>query len=242
MDEEKIARIQALYLKEINKNGVLRPGPLRKPLEKIIPSLNPERLPRADDPDFIHLLCASGGRDSHLRQIGYAAVNRDFCETLRKDFESFGVRRFVEIDAGSGYLTLLLNRLGFAGYGYTLKEHNRVFEIEESPYYKDVKKSGCLIDRDITTLVCETAPDLVLASWVPYCGGEEVVTFFENQWQRGIETPYFVLIGEERGGATASDEFFDWLEAHFDYIGYNESYLSFFGIRDNCLYYRKKGS
>jgi len=214
------------------------PPPLSKPLRRIVPSLDPARQPALQSDDFDELLSSWHGREKYIENIGYAPVSREFCEALRRDLQGFGVQRFVEIVAGSGYMTLLLNRMGFEGVGYTLMKDNGHFE--NSPYYREVQKAGCLIDQDITTLVCDEAPDMVLASWIPLGGGEEVMAFFENQWHRGIDTPLFVLIGESPGGATASDAFFDWLERHFDEAGRNEAYTPFDNLHDACVYYKRK--
>lgn len=110
----------------------------------------------------------------------------------------------------------------------------------ESIYDKEIESMGCLKYQNIRTVQLQQSPDVVIASWIPLGRGDEVIEFFENQWRNGIETPWFMLIGEGWGGATASDEFFDWLEENFVEVDYNRHYIPFAGMRDHCNYWRRK--
>ncbi|BDY14015.1 hypothetical protein [Hydrogenimonas cancrithermarum] len=210
-------------------------------LARLFPAIDPESLPSFDDEDFMTFANSYEAREAYLKRFGYTLVCREFIAELSKELHKRGVRDFVELEAGMGMLSLLLRRSGFEGVGYTLPPEDEKWPIDTAnTCYREALTEGCLVHADIRQLTLQHSPGAIVASWIPLGGGSEVAAFFENQWRNDLQTPLFVLIGEDRGGCTTSDDFFDWLEHHFEPDGYNESYVPFQGFRDYCGYFRRR--
>gem|GEM_PF-3873425 len=199
----------------------------RSVIEKLYPSMDPDALPSWHDPLFQSIMRNPDQKDclpyfiyrrAYLERIGYTIHCKESIEHLDRFLKSLGVKSFVELDAGYGVLSLLLKKLGYKGRGYTLaiEDENKMVHgnlprrAEPTIFEKEALESGALVYQDIRNLYLDEAPDVVLASWIPYLGGEEVIEFFEHQWERGIKPAYFILIREERG-ATQSELFLEWL-------------------------------
>jgi hypothetical protein len=92
--------------------------------------------------------------------------------------------------------------------------------------------------KDIRDLKIDDNVDLIVASWIPYEGGDEVIEFFENNSENIPE--YFLLIGEGEGGCTANDKFFGWLGSNFEEKYTFKQFVSFSAIYDSCILYKRR--
>jgi hypothetical protein len=176
-------------------------------------------------------------RREYIKLIGFPLLTRDFRAELTDVLTDKGIKSFVEIEAGNAPISILLDQEGFHGKAYTLdpdgmKHH---WGIEKSPVFEYAHNKGLLEFADIRELTLKEIPDLVVVSWIPYRGGEEVIKFFNNQSRL---PEYFMVIGEGEGGCTASAKFFDWLNDTYEEDYRFEDFVSFDAIYDNCVLYK----
>lgn len=181
-------------------------------------------------------------RKEHIKRYGFPIITREFADELYNKLNNLGVDTFVEIEAGHGLLTALLNNFSLRGIGYTLDpskmEHN--WGMEEGPITERLKEAGLLEYQDIRKITLDegSIPDLVVASWIPYRGGDEVIEFFEHQPKR---PKYFLIIGEDAGGCNANDRFFEWLDKNYEHVWTSEEYQAFDAIYDSCQIFESRG-
>ncbi len=220
-------------------------------MEKLYPAIELDALPSWHDKDFQSMIFGKGAlmkyRSFYVQRMGFMLYYKEFIEILDKFLQAIKANTFVELDAGNGILSLLLKRLGYEGKGYTLPPKKSQSSSGKSlnVFEKEAVESGALVYQDIRELYLQETPDVVLASWIPYMGGDEVIEFFEHQWERGIKPQYFVIIAEGYG-ATGCELFLDWLDMHFERVETlwrgtfwkeNESLF----LVEKCECYRYKG-
>jgi len=197
-----------------------------------------KRLPSTLFMNFQKIKGSFDGRRDYISHVGFPLLSYEFQFELQAQFKDLGIKTFVEIEAGTGALTTMLNNSEVTGRGYTLDpdscEHN--WGMKKSPVFEYAREQGWLEFADIRKLKLQEAPDIIVASWIPYEGGEEVLEFFDNN----PESDYFMVIGEGYGGCTANDKFHDWLEDNFKHIWTSRHYQSFYAIHDSVEIYRRK--
>ncbi len=200
-----------------------------------------DKLPSNKDQTFKVIKESYLGRRAYVEHLGFPLLSKEFAYELKEAFEARDINTFVEIEAGSGALTTLMNNLNFRGVGYTLDpaeiKHN--WGMKTSPISEHALQQGNLKYQDIRTLEIspDEVPDVIVASWIPYEGGDEVIEFFEIQEQ---VSEYFLIIGEGYGGCTASDEFHDWLDQNYNDIWSSSEYKPFESIWDSVILYQRK--
>ncbi len=197
-------------------------------------------LPSKFSEDFGMLKESFRARKEYIAHVGFPLISKEFASELKEIFIDLEIDSFAEIEAGNGVISTLLNNLGFEGKGYTLDpdtiKHN--WGIQKSPIFERAREQQLLEFINIRKLKLKTAPDIIVASWIPYEGGDEVLEFFNNHSDNQSE--YFMVIGEGHGGCTANDEFHDWLDNKFEHIWMSKSYEPFMCIYDSvCIYKRK---
>lgn len=208
------------------------------PLMDILPSVN--------DPTFDKVIIDFTARQEYIKQFGFVAISKELVEEMVKKFSELDVDRFVELQAGTGFLCKVLIDAGLKGIGYSLpvvspeeaKETGaHCWGLTESPMYKFCVKEGILelVDiRDLRIFV----PKMVISSWVPLGGGEEVIEFFDNNGY----PEYYTVIGEGWGGCTAGDTYHEWLTENYESVEYIGAHKPFEFIRDDILIYKLKES
>ncbi len=220
--EEKFKRFQDRLIKRID----------------VKPWLDFENLPSNKSNEFNELKYSYQGRKQYIAEIGFPVLTKEFIKELASILKEKDINNFVEVDAGTGALTLALNHQDISGIAYTLQipgEENHWGINPKSPVYKKTQELGLLNFGDVSNLKLKEVPDLTIASWIPYKGGQEVISFMESN-----PSQYFLLISEGRGGCVASDEFFDWLEEHYNCIWASSEYKPFDAIYDQVELYEKR--
>ncbi len=207
-------------------------------LEEMYPA-DLKRLPSMAYRDFGILANSFVGRREYHSHVGFPLLTWEFQRELEEQLHDLEIDTFVEIEAGTGALTTVLNNSNVVGKGYTLDPDTcrGNWGMEKSPIFDHARDMGWLEFQDIRDLELSHTPDIIVASWIPYRGGEEVIEFFNNQEHN---SEYFMLIGEGRGGCTANDTFHGWLEENFDHVWTSLRYASFDAIYDKAVIYRRK--
>jgi hypothetical protein len=196
-----------------------------------------DQKPSKFDSDYRRVLNSFGARKVYIECFGFMAITKEFLNELKTVLEDKNIHQFIELQAGTGFFTKLLNDEGFEGIGYTLSidpgEYNWGMK-SDGMYDFNISKSFLKI-ADIRNLYIDL-PELVISSWIPYEHGEEVIEFFTNN----TLPKYYMVIGEGEGGCTANDTFHEWLNNNYEQEHQFETYDSFGGIYDNCILYKLK--
>jgi hypothetical protein len=175
-------------------------------------------------------------RREYIKDFGYIYLTEVFMKEMVKVCEKYNLTNFIELGAGTGSFTKVLNDYGIKGKGLTLSLNNKDdnWGMSPSPIYDYCLDNALLILDDMRESNIKL-PELVISSWIPYRGGDEVQAFFANN-----DLPeYYLVIGEGYGGCTASDNFFDFLDENFKEIYTFEKYKSFPAIYDQAILYKR---
>ena len=213
-------------------------------LNKLFPAgITPLELPSAYSQEIQDLSASFSARREYISHVGFPLLTQEFLIALVNDFVDRDFKTFIELEAGTGALTHILNNSGkLSGTAYSLEiqEGKRHWGLEtSSPFYAAASISEELQFKDIRKLILDSKPDIAIASWIPYEGGEEVIEFFDNQSPQN-RPDYFLVIGEGPGGCTSNDAFFDWLETNWDLVEHDYPYTKFDGIYDYPALYKSK--
>ena len=211
----------------------------KKFLESIYdPLLN--ELPSMYDSKFQRMIESFSLRKLYISRYGYVPLSKEVIQEMTNKFHEIDVDEFLELQAGTGFMTKVLIDYGFVGTGITLKipedPHANHWGLKQHAMYHHCVDNDILVLADIRETDIDPLPKMVISSWIPYEHGEEVLEFFEKN---GLPE-YYTLIGEGRGGCTANDEFHEWLENNYTEIESIGSYKSFSGIYDSILIYKRR--
>jgi len=176
-------------------------------------------------------------RLEYIKRYGYVLITQEFLRELDQVFTKHNIHKFIELGAGTGFITKVLTDLKYKCYGITLEIEENHWGLSRSPMYEYCLNKRLLTLGDLNNIIIEHLPELAISSWIPYEGGEETINFFKNN---GLPE-YYLLIGEGPYGCTSSDEFFDFVNSYFEEIYTFQDYTSFDLIRDNAILYKKKG-
>jgi hypothetical protein len=195
-------------------------------------------LPSRFEPEFRSFLESFVARKIYIQHFGFVALSRELMVDIRNKLEALGIKNFLELQAGTGFFTKVLNDYGFIGKGITLEipEEGHHWGLTRSPIYDYCVTHNLLEFEDLENIVGHSIPELVISSWIPYEHGDEIIKFFK--WNNLPE--YYLVIGEGEGGCTANDNYFKWLENNFEMIHLFEEYKSFFAIHDTMVLYKLK--
>jgi len=178
-------------------------------------------------------------RKNYIKHMGFPLLTSEFKQELEEVLKQENIHSFIELYAGYGTLTLLLNEIGSKGKGYTLEPNGHNWGLDaDNKWYKVAREKQLLEHRDIAELKLVSKPDMMVASWIPYEGGQELMTFAENNAKHLPE--YFLLIGEGEGGCTWCNEGFKWLHLNFMEVHHFQDFISFDAIYDNAILYKRK--
>jgi len=196
-------------------------------------------LPSQENPDFIEFKEDYRARQEYIKHIGFTLFNAEFADELDIELKLRGITTFVETGSGYGAFTRLLNNIGFKGKGYTLRlpenPNENHWGLKINSIYTETVKSGETILKDLNE-VRDEKPDLILSSWVPLEGGEEVQAFFENN----SYPMWYLVIGEGLGGCTGNDDYHVWLDKHYNKDHRFDTFVSFDMLYDNAILYKLK--
>jgi len=202
------------------------------------PLLN--QLPSKNSAEFRKMINSFGLRQKYISKFGYIALTKELMEEIVSKFHELKIDKFLELEAGSGFFTKVLTDYGFIGTGITLDipedPNANHWGLQKTEIYDYCLNNNILVLSDIRKIEVNPLPEMVITSWIPYGGGQEVISFFEKN---GLPN-YYTIIGEGRNGCTASDNFFDWVDDNFECIHNILSYESFMGINDQVLIYKRR--
>jgi len=178
--------------------------------------------------------------DFYTKNFGFALLTKKVLREISDVFEKYNLISFVEIYAGTGYLSRLLNeKIGCVGTGYTLDLNpvvNYGFDKNSAMISDNLNKNYLAFKAFEDLSPSELNVDVLIASWIPYdCNQGQSFKKMQD-----LLPKHFLLIGEGYGGCTADDEFFDWLDEVYEEEYVFKSYIPFDGIYDDIILYKKK--
>ncbi len=206
--------------------------------EELFGDLTIEDLPSCNDQNWQKLQKSFQLRREYIKELGFVLFSQNFAYELKNVLDSYDINTFLELEAGTGSFTILMNNLGFKGKGVTLPiSDNHWGMSSESKYYQLALKEQWLLLSNLEEYTPDNWPDLIITSWTPYGGGQEVIQFMENLEKIPL---YFLSIDEGRGGCVGSDDYFDWLEKNYMEIHWFDFYQHFSLIFDRPVLYKRK--
>lgn len=217
---------------------ILNFKPTDEELEILAPEMKLDKLPSINLPLSQKLLRSYTGRKTYIEEVGFTFLSFEFAEEMQKKFGELDIKRFSEFYAGNCALALLLNDIGLTGKAYTLDPSDGEqygFKVENK-YLQEAISKNLVEFEDIHNINTSSDIDMVVASWIPYGGGQEFIELLE----RSNKPEYLFIIGESYGGCTASDEVFNWLEKHYEIIYDFDLYRPFVAIYDIAEIYRRR--
>lgn len=159
--------------------------------------------------------------DSLRREYSYAIPSYEIIGAIR----TIAGDHIVELGAGTGYWAKFLSQYGLDVLAFDTKD-TRSSYCNDVYYYK-VNEAGheaLSWNSDRSLLLC----------WPPY---RET---FAYDCLRAYQGNSIIFIGEDYGGCTGTDEFFDLLEKDWELIYRNYDVLNFSGIHSCETIYKRK--
>ncbi len=131
------------------------------------------------------------------RHMIYQLPNVEFVDKLSNKIRDIGAKNILEVGSGSGvickYISNILNNKITLTDSYEWWEHDG--------RTKNMECTGVL-KRNYVEAIEEFEPDLIIASWIPYD------TCWTKDFRKYPFVKGYIIIGEDRGNATGSEE--DW--------------------------------
>lgn len=200
--------------------------------DKIIPDSFPKE---------IKIIFSSSIRNVYVKYIGFTIIERSWVSPLSK---IIGNRKVLEVMAGSGALSLALEKEGvdiISTDNMTWYNKYDKWNLEDSYHYIEFMNSIEAVEK--YGKECE----FLLMSW-PYMDDTAYMTI--KKYREINPNGHFIYIGEEYGGCTANDEFFDYMENFEESVLFRtenaysnemneirENYKSWYGIYDHVNIY-----
>jgi hypothetical protein len=139
-----------------------------------------------------------------------------------------GDRAVVELGAGRGYWAWMLRQAGV-----TVHPYDPHIPGDDNFYFTTRKKFTRVLRRD-HTVVKEHGADVLLMSWPGY----------ETSWAyealRDYAGDMLIYAGEDAGGCTADDAFYDLLESDWQWLSTSQGHMTWWGIHDTLNAYVRK--
>lgn len=165
----------------------------------------------------------------HYTKNSFPILNDDFITAIKKMVAKKKITTISELSCGIGWLSYWLKKYGV---DIVKSVDNKSWEHFGADQYLDL-----VVSYDSIEYVKENPEiELFILSW-PYM---DSVAF--EIWKNMIPGQYLLYIGESESGCTASDDFFGnvfGMEVEDD-CGLHESFISFWGIRDRPVLYKKQ--
>ena len=159
-------------------------------------------------------------RESCCGQYAWAIPNDEAIQAIIK------LSPIVEIGAGNGYWAYLIDKLGGDIVAY-----DKYKPLENTEFHYD--KEWFNVQEGGPEKVIEHSDRTLLLVWPPYEGA------LARQCLKNYTGSTLIYVGEDKGGCTADDEFFDILEN--DYTQVEDLYIpQWIGIHDCMGIYTKK--
>jgi len=210
-----------------------------------------DKLPENTTPAFQKMINNWHARFSYIGKFGFVPLTKNVITEIVDICTDLKINNFIEIEAGTGFLTKCLNDTKkIQGKGYSLaipeeatpskstdgiKKPKNHWGLQANKIYRHNVENNLLELIDIRDLKIKI-PEMVISSWIPLNGGEEVIEFFENN----SLPDYYMVIGEGCGGCTANDNFHNWLSDYYVEHKVVNSYTPFTGIYDSIIIFRRR--
>jgi len=169
---------------------------------------------------FNRIQTASRIRSKYIKLYGYSLLNQELIDDMVKFFDG---KRILEVGCGSAYLAAELQKRGVDikvtdNFAWEDFFKHKYIDIEKIDGVEAVKKYG-------------KEYDYVLMSFPEY-SSPFAYNILKVCMEMNIDLIY---IGEDQGGCTADDDFFElletvWMEMEYDVI--SENYVRFEGMYD----------
>ena len=198
---------------------------LRKFMAKLYEWEKTGKLPNTWDLKNMDSLSNLEFRDKFISKLGFAAINKKFIEVLND--EVIKNKKCLEIMAGTGALSKALYDLGIDVISTDnlswddLESYqswkSRSFNVEKLDCVKAIEKYG----KDVDFIIC---------SWPPY--DEPQATQAIIKMREVNPNCKMIYIGEDQGGCTADDDFFNNWKDVYEPEETNGCFERFYGLHD----------
>lgn len=159
-------------------------------------------------------------RDLYMKQYGFPFISKKWINPLVNYLKN---KKVLEVMSGTGYLGSILKNKNINiictddfSWGY----NNHYTNIENIDAIKAIKKYG----KDI---------DIVIMSWPPY--NSNIANKVTKKLHLINNSAKIIYIGEQKGGCTANDDFFNNIKVIKDkkFNKIRDNYQSYAHIKDN---------
>jgi len=180
---------------------------------------------------------SSDSRWNYIEKNGFVIWHDELIDELKNILNKYGLKTFVEVYAGTGHLTRLLNNIGVNGKGYTLDpgEFDLYGFNNKNEFTVQCIEDGILEYKDILCMnVNEFDKDLLVMSWIPLGGGDEILSRIYMH-----KTPEYILHIGEHYGCTGDDDINDYLNEKCEVVYEFEEHINFPGANDRMELLRR---
>lgn len=170
------------------------------------------------------IMCQYAFRQKYIKYIGFVLHTR---ETISKLVEMLKHKRVIEVGCGTGFLSRQLKN-----------HHVNVKAIDCKKYSYGLDINYCKIHyHDAVHYIKKNRYDVIIMSWPDY--DTDFAYNIASNMKKGT---ILIYQGEDYGGCTGNEKFFDYLDDYFDEINNDlyETHPKFYGIHDNWNIFRKR--
>lgn len=157
----------------------------------------------------------------------FPILTHEFMNAIKSMTMKLKIKKIAELHCGIGWLTHWLKKYNVS---ISTSIDNMSWKKHKNKHMKHVNKYD-----SIEYVKSHPEIDLYILSW-PYM--DDTAT---NIWKEIHSGQYLLYIGEHQGGCTANDNFFEntYKNKIKDKWKLNESFVSFWGIHDRPILFRK---
>lgn len=182
----------------------------------------------APEDSFIDMVPSEFEIRNEYVKHSFPILSHEFILSVSEMVKGLKITQITELSCGIGWLTYWLRK-----YNIPIKEcvDNMTWKKYHKYYLKHVKKYD-----SVKYVKSNGTIELFILSW-PYM--DKVA---ENIWKAMSKGQYLLFIGEDEGGCTATDDFFQLINEYEvnDIWKLNKNFKSFWGIHDTPTLFRKE--
>lgn len=172
-------------------------------------------------------------RELHIRNFGFIQVDPELIAFIKKHADlRYGI---LSLGAGCGFLERCINDLEPLTLVRAIDNKKETFSFgrwEREWYHIERKDAIAVIKEQKRALSKPT----ILLSWPSYLGSWHLRVLKKMEKDQKL-----IYLGEDYGGACASDEFFDYLREKFILVEEHNVFQVEWGIHDTiCYVYQKE--
>lgn len=166
---------------------------------------------------------------SWYNQYSFVLLNKELFLKINDILTMFNIKNCVEIGAGTGLFSLWLSKLtnthiiAVDSYQRKYFENDKIFfDITHCDAIEYLKTYDYIV------------PTLFIMNWPNYAN-----SFAYNVLKQLPKDSIILYIGEEMGGCTGDDDFFEYSDSHFRSEELDDCFCSFNGIHDKPFLMKK---